>query len=184
MLEHQLTKNELRDSKINRNEFKNIKRNEIYVLLDSLKVAHNIGTILRLSDSLLIKKVFICGNTIIPPNHKIKSSSRGAEKWVDWEYVEDATVVVKELKKQGVSIISVEVTDKSIDYREYKASFPALYIFGREYDGVSQELLDLSDFTIHLPLLGMSNSINVSTCASVVLYDAYDKLQKSMTNNF
>ena len=58
---HQLTKEELRNNKTRREEFKNIKRNEIYVILDSLKAAHNVGTILRLSDALLVKKVFICG---------------------------------------------------------------------------------------------------------------------------
>lgn len=178
-MEHQLSKIELRAEKKSREEFKNIKRNEIYIVLDSLKVAHNIGTILRLSDALLIKKVYICGNTIVPPNYKIKASSRGAEKWVDWEYIEHATQIVKKLKSEGVEITSVEVASNSIDYREYKPKFPLCLILGREYDGVSQELLDLSDNVIHLPLLGMSNSINVSTAASVVMYYAFDKYEKS-----
>ncbi len=72
-MSHQLSKEELRVRKINKEKFKNIKRNDIYIILDSLKCAHNIGTILRLSDSLLIKKVYICGSTIIPPNKKIRS---------------------------------------------------------------------------------------------------------------
>ena len=178
MVDHQLTKEELRATRVSREEFKSIPRTEIYLVLDSLKVAHNVGTILRLADALLVKKVYICGNTIVPPNRKIKTSSRGAEKWVDWEYAEDATEVVKKLKADGVTIASVEVTDKSVDYREYTPTFPLCLILGREYDGVSQELIDLSDFCIHLPLLGMCNSINVSTAASVALYDAYDKYCK------
>ena len=145
-------------------------------------MAHNIGTILRLSDALLIKKVFICGNTIVPLNYKIKTSSRGAEKWVDWEYIEDASQIVKKLKKEGVEITSVEVASNSIDYRKYEPKFPLCLILGREYDGVSQELLDLSDNVIYLPLLGMSNSINVSTAASVVMYYTYDKLEKLKNN--
>ena len=180
MVDHQLSKEELRATRVSRDKFKDIPRNEIYIVLDSLKVAHNVGTILRLSDALLIKKVYICGNTIVPPNRKIKTSSRGAEKWVDWEYAESAVDVVKKLKDEGVMITSVEVTDKSIDYREFTPKFPLCLILGREYDGVSQELIDLSDACIHLPLLGMCNSINVSTAASVVMYDAYDKYQKSL----
>lgn len=175
---HQLSKEELRGNKSKREEFKNIKRNNIYIVLDSLKCAHNVGTILRLSDSLLIKKVYICGDTIIPPNRKIKSSSRGAEKWVSWEYVEDPTTIVKELKEQDVEIVSVEYTDNSIEYYDYEPKKEVCLILGREYDGVSQELIDLSDKTIHLPLLGMSNSINVSTAASVVMYDIYKKMTK------
>ena len=177
-MSYQLTKEELRNNKIKREEFKNIERNDIYIILDSLKCAHNIGTILRLADSLLAKKVYICGNTIIPPNKKIRSSSRGAEKWVPWEYQEDALSVAKNLKQLGIQIVSVEVTNDSIDYREYCPKGPICLILGREYDGVSQELLDISDCSVHLPLLGMANSINVSTCASVVMYDTYSKLEK------
>ncbi len=175
-MNYQLTKEELRDSKTKRNDFLSLERNDIYVLLDSLKVAHNVGTILRLSDALLVKKVYICGNTIVPPNRKIKMSSRGAEKWVPWEYNENALEVAKELKSQGVQIVAVEVTSESIDYREYYPEGPVCLILGREYDGVSQELLDIADCSVHLPLLGMCNSINVSTAASVVLYDTYNKL--------
>ena len=177
-MSHQLTKEELRNSKSKREEFVNIKRNDIYVVLDSLKCAHNIGTILRLSDSLLIKKVFICGNTIVPPNRKIKMSSRGAEKWVPWEYIPNALDIVRKLKDEGVQIVSVEVTNDSIDYRDFIPSEKICVIFGREYDGVSQELIDLSDCSVELPLLGMANSINVSTAASVILYDLYAKLDK------
>lgn len=175
---HQLSKEELRNTKVTRDEFKNIERTEVYILLDSLKVAHNIGTILRLADALLIKKVYICGDTIVPPNYKIRRSSRGSEKWVPWEYVEDAKEVIKKLKKEGVEITSVEVTNDSIDYRKYTPKFPICLILGREYDGVSKELLELSDNTIHLPINGMCNSINVSNAASVVMYDTYDKYEK------
>ena len=78
-----------------------------------------------------------------------------------------------------MEITSVEVASNSIDYRQYEPKFPLCLILGREYDGVSQELLDLSDNVINLPLLGMSNSINVSTAASVVMYYAFDKYEKN-----
>ncbi len=176
-MSYQLSKEELREQKSRREQFKDIPRNDIYIILDSLKCAHNVGTILRLSDSLLIKKVYICGDTIVPPNKKIRSSSRGAEKWVPWEYHESGVNVAKALKECGVQIVAVEVTNDSIDYREYSPKGPVCLILGREYDGVSQELLDIADCSIHLPLLGMANSINVSTAASVVMYDVYSKLE-------
>ncbi len=175
-MSHQLTKKELRSKKLTKEEFKNIKRNDIYIVLDSLKCAHNIGTILRLADSLLIKKVYICGNTIIPPNKKIRSSSRGSEKWVPWEYHENALEVIRKLKDKNIEIVSVEVTDDSIDYREYKPKDKVCLIFGREYDGVSKDIINMSDRFIHLPLLGMANSINVSAAASVTMYDVYSKI--------
>lgn len=175
----QLTKPELRQQKNNRHSFKNVKRNEIYIVLDSLKCAHNIGTILRLSDALLVKKVYICGNTILPPNKKIRTSSRGAEKWVPWEYKENIVDLIKVLKSRGIKIISSEIANTSIDYAELNCKLPVALVFGREFDGVSQEVLNLSDYIVDLPILGMTNSINVSTCASVLMYDIYNKQIKN-----
>ena len=91
-----LNKQELRATKLSRKEFIKSPRNPIYIVLDSLKCAHNIGTIIRLSDALMIRKVYICGHTIVPPNRKIKASSRGSERWVAWEYRKNTTEVIKQ----------------------------------------------------------------------------------------
>lgn len=170
-----LTKEELRSAKMTREEFEHIERNPFYVVLDSLKCAHNIGTILRLSDALLVKKVFICGNTIIPPNRKIKEGSRGAERWVPWEYCEKTNDAIEKLKKEDTFIVSAELTDDSIDYEELDFSLPVGLVLGREYDGVSEEVLRLSDSVVRLPIYGMSNSLNVSTTASVLMYEIHKK---------
>lgn len=165
-----LSKSELRASKPGRRTFHYIGRNPIFVVLDSLKCAHNIGTIFRLADALLIEKLFLCGNTIVPPNAKIKRSSRGAERWVPWSYCEDTTAVVKRLKSQGVQIISAELTEASVPYTDLKSSFPVCLVLGREFDGVSPSVLALSDKIISLPIFGMSNSLNVALTAGVLLY--------------
>jgi tRNA (guanosine-2'-O-)-methyltransferase len=43
-------------------------------------------------------------------------------------------------------------------------------VLGGEFDGVSQEVVDLADAVIEIPMRGMANSINVSTAAAIVLY--------------
>ena len=94
-MEHQLTKEELRNTKMVREEFKNIERNNIYIVLDNFKVHYNIGIVFRLADAILAKKVYLCGTTCMPPNVKIKKTSIGAEKWVPYEYVENTLDIVK-----------------------------------------------------------------------------------------
>ncbi len=158
-----------------------IERNRIYVVLDSLKCAHNIGTILRLSDAALVKKIYICGNTLTPPNRKIKASSRGAEKWINWEYRDSAIDAIRELKTDGVTIVSAEIADSSKPYDKIDYSFPLCLVFGREYDGLSEEILDISDIVVHLPVYGMSNSLNVSLTASVIVYEAL-KVSMNLSN--
>lgn len=175
-----LNKKELRIRKVNKTDFPYIERSPVYIVLDSLKCAHNIGTILRLADALLISKVFICGNTIIPPNKKIKISSRGSEKWVPWEYRESISEVLRELKENGVFIMSAEVTKDSIPYDTAIFTSPVCIVLGREYDGVSNEALSLSNCVVHLPMYGMCNSINVSTTASVLMYYVHKELSSNL----
>ncbi|CAN2041366.1 RNA methyltransferase [Candidatus Magnetomoraceae bacterium gMMP-15] len=170
-MKRQLNKNELRANKLSREDFLKSPRNPIYIVLDSLKCAHNIGTIIRLSDALLVSRVYICGNTIIPPNRKIKASSRGSEKWVDWKYRKDIVELIKELKDKGIFIVSSEISNSSINYYEAEYKAPVCIVLGREYDGICEKVLNLSDCIVHLPIYGMSNSINVSTTASVLMYE-------------
>ena len=167
----QLSKIELRKNKISRDEFPKLKRNPIYLILDNLKSAHNIGTILRLSDALLVEKVFICGDSPVPPKRRVIKGSLGAEKWVNWEHNDNIINVICKLKGLGVSIVSAEMSSTSIDYRSLVCKFPIGLVLGREDRGICQEVLSLSDKTVCLPMLGMMNSLNVSTVAAALLFN-------------
>lgn len=170
-MNYQLSKSDLRISKPTRDEFASIKRHPVVIILDNLKCAHNVGTIIRLADALLLEEVYLCGTTISPPNAKVKMGSRGSERWVPWHHVDDTLSTVKSFKDRGYSIVSCEVTSTSIPYSDAEYSFPTCLVVGREYDGVSQSILSISDFTVSLPIHGMANSINVATATSVVLYE-------------
>lgn len=168
---HPSTKEELRRIKPNRQAFRTIKRNQIYLILDSLKCAHNVGTILRLADALLVQKVYLCGDTVNPFGKKVLNGSRGAERWVELEQHNDAVQVIHRLKAQGISIVSAEIANESVDYRTGDFQLPVGLVLGREDYGVRPEILGLSDAIVHLPIFGMANSLNVATVAAVLLYE-------------
>ena len=164
-------------------EFSEIVRTPIYVVLDNLKSAYNVGSMFRLADALLIQKMYLCGTTIVPPRHKIKTTSRGTERWVPWEYRESTTETIQELKTQGVFILCAELTPESIDYKKIDPPFPLCVVLGREFDGVSPEVLTLADGIVSLPIHGMTNSLNVSTTGGVLLYELFEKYKQSSTGN-
>lgn len=177
-----LTKTEIRSGKLSREEFRNIKRSPIYLVLDSLMCAHNVGTILRLSDALLVEKVYICGDGALPPSKKVRKGSLGSERWVDWEHREDAFDTISELKDNGISIVTAEIATTSVDYRYAEYQFPVCLVLGREDRGVSQDIVALSDAVVHLPMYGMVNSLNVSTVAAALLYDLVGKMELRACN--
>lgn len=167
----QLTKEELHAEKPSRHEFRGLPRHELYVVLDNLRCLHNIGAILRLSDALRVQKVYLCGETIDLRRKKLRNGSRGAERWVEIEQRSDACEVVAELKERGVYTVAAEIATSSVDYRNMNLRMPLCLIFGREDDGVSEQLLKFSDAVVHLPIFGMANSLNVSTVAAVLMYE-------------
>jgi len=173
------TKNELRRNKTSKHEFSNLPRNPIYLLLDSLKCSHNVGTILRLADAVLAQKIYICGDSVNPSGIRVRKGSRGSERWVDWEKRDDAVSVVKELQSRGISIVSAEIASGSDDYRGVSIPLPVCFVLGREDCGVSPEVLSMSDSIIHLPIFGMANSLNVSTVAAVLMYEVIRQAERN-----
>jgi tRNA G18 (ribose-2'-O)-methylase SpoU len=176
MLARQLSKEELRKHKYNRNEFKNIPRQPIYIVLDNLISAHNIGTILRMADAVLAVKVFLCGSTITPPSKKLRKASRGAENWVEWEYHKNTEELLGSLKQQGIHIVGLELSNKSIEYHQAEYHSSTCFVVGSETNGISSQVLNLCEQIIHLPMLGMMNSLNVATATSVVLFHCLESL--------
>lgn len=149
----------------------------IVVVLDNVRSAHNVGSVFRTSDSFKVDKVFLCGICPVPPSAEIHKSGLGAEDSVGWEQCEDTMVAVERLRNEGYTIVSVEQTVNSVKldrFRPYATQESAegtyALIFGNEVDGVSQEVVDASDFSLEIPQFGMKHSLNISVSAGVVLW--------------
>ena len=83
----QLKKNQLRAEKVERDAFLALPRNPIYLILDGVESAHNVGCILRMADAVLVAQVLLCGRSCLPGSKKVRKGSRGAERWVPWKHV-------------------------------------------------------------------------------------------------
>lgn len=149
-----------------------IKRNEIYIVLDNVLDTYNIGSIFRLADAVAAKKVYLCGGTETPPNHRIKKASINTTEWVDWEYAETALKAIKKLKNEvkNIQIIAIEQTDKSIQYDKFEYKLPICLVVGHESEGVSKEVLEMSDAIVEIPMFGINKSLNVMISLAIVLY--------------
>ncbi|MCX7797661.1 MAG: RNA methyltransferase [Melioribacter sp.] len=144
----------------------------VYVVLNSIRSSYNVGSIFRTSDGAMIEKLFLCGYTPHPPKKEVLKTALGAQDSVAWEYVKDPKQVILSLKEKGIKICALELTDKSIPY--YKVSkndFPLCLLIGNEISGVSQDLLDLCDFSIEIPQYGIKQSLNVAVAYGIAIFD-------------
>jgi len=173
----------LKNSELDRlsvDEYKEIVKTPITVVLDNIRSCNNIGSVFRTSDALLIEKVILCGITATPPNKDIHKTALDAEKSVPWEYFEETESAVQRLKENGYRVFAVEQVENSIllpDFVPGKDEKLAL-VFGNEVKGVQQSVVDICDGAIEIPQYGTKHSFNISVSAGIVLWDLVYKLRK------
>lgn len=161
--------------RISAEEYKALPESGLVVVLDNIRSAHNIGSAFRSSDSFKVDKVYLCGICAQPPSAEIHKSALGAEFSVDWEYYKETLQVVERLKNEGYTIISVEQTVDSVKLDGFHREPGRKYalIFGNEVEGVQQEVVDASDFSLEIPQYGTKHSLNVSVSIGIVLWHCH-----------
>lgn len=154
-----------------------IRRNEIYIILDNVLDTYNIGSIFRLADAVAAKKVYLCGGTATPPNHRIKKASINTTEWVEWEYAEEAVRVIREIRevRGNIQVVAIEQLDKSVPYDKFDYQLPIVLVVGHESEGVSKEVLEMVDGIVELPMFGVNISLNVMVSLGIVLYKVIEK---------
>lgn len=171
-----LTHEEILKIKPSVDEVKNKERSPVYALLDNVRSLYNVGSIFRTSDAVLLKKLYLCGITGFPPRNEISKTALGAEEIVPFEHSDDAVSILKKLRKEGVKIVAVELAKGSLPYNKAKFDFPVCFVFGHEVEGISDEVMGLCDSAIEIPMLGRANSLNVSVCYGIIMYEVLKQL--------
>jgi tRNA G18 (ribose-2'-O)-methylase SpoU len=141
------------------------------VVLDNVRSAYNVGSIMRTCEGAGVRHLYLCGISAYPPNPKVLKTSLGAEKTLAWSHHLSTLAVVKQLREEGLAIISLELTDRSVPYTEIEYPSETALVFGHETGGVAAPLLDCSDHVVEIPLVGRKNSLNVSVSVGVILFE-------------
>lgn len=153
-------------------EYRKLPDSGIEIILDNIRSAHNVGSVFRSADSFKADKVWLCGICATPPSAEIHKSALGAEFSVKWGYEKDTLSLVKRLKEEGYTVLSVEQTVNSVMLDKFKPETGRKYalVFGNEVDGVQQEVVDASDGVLEIPQYGTKHSLNISVSAGIVLW--------------
>lgn len=157
------------------------KKFPIYLILDNINDAVNIGSIFRLSDALGIKKVFVCGAIKAEEfkNKKIIRVSRNTICYVDYEICNDIAKCIGKLKEIKTKILALEITNHSVPVQDYPFEKNNAYAFvlGNEQHGVSQQVLDNVDGTVHIDMFGNNSSMNVSVATGIAVSQCLNKIR-------
>lgn len=172
----------LKNSELDRlsvEDFKQVEKTPIIVVLDNIRSLNNIGSVFRTSDAFLIEKIYLCGITATPPHKDIHKTALGSTETVAWEYVEDTILLIEKLKAEGVKVISIEQAENATMLNDFTPEQQTTYalVFGNEVKGVSQSVVNASDVVIEIPQYGTKHSLNISVSVGVVIWDVFSKLK-------
>ena len=165
--------------RVSAEEFKQVEKIPVAVVLDDVRSEMNVGSVIRTADAFVIERIALCGITGKPPSHEIHKTALGAEDSVEWTYYKTAVEAVERLREQGYTICSIEQVHGSVSLEEFTIDSGKKYalVLGNEVKGVSQAVVDLSDCCIEIPQLGTKHSLNVACSAAIVMWNFFNALK-------
>ncbi len=167
-------------NRLTEEQFKEVKKTPLVVILDNVRSLHNIGSVFRTADAFLIESIYLCGITSTPPHAEIHKTALGAEYSVDWQYFEQTTDAVKALQNDSYEVIAIEQVHNSTMIGDVQLNKEKKYavVMGNEVKGVAQEVVDMCDSCVEIPQYGTKHSLNVSVTAGIIMYDFSERLRE------
>ena len=163
-------------NRISKEDFETAEKLPIITVLDNIRSLSNVGAFFRTADAFRIKELLLCGITACPPHREIHKTALGADETVRWRYFETTEAACKALKAEGYRIFAVEQVEGSLPLQDFEFEPNTAYLLGNEVEGVSEEALPYCEGAIELPQEGTKHSINVSVCAGIVMWKAFEHL--------
>ncbi len=152
------------------------------VAIEDIYQSHNASAVVRSCDVFGIQDVHIIEN-----KYKFSTSkqvSKGAQKWLDFEYYRQKEVnntldCIKNLRNKGYQIIATTPHNDSCFLQDFDVSKKSAFFFGVEKAGLSKDVLSNADVNLKIPMVGFTESLNISVAAAIILQSTTEKLKKS-----
>lgn len=111
-----------------------------------------------------------------------KQIAMGAQKWVDIIEHSSSQVCIDNLRQKGYQIIATTPHNDSCTIENFDISKPSALFFGTEIDGLSDEVMQQADGYLKIPMVGFTESLNISVSAAIIIQDITNRLRNSDIN--
>lgn len=146
-------------------------------VMEDIYQFRNAAAIVRSAEACAFHKIVALEQqNVFDPNLRV---TKGAQTWVEVEKMPAAIDSIKEIKNRGYKIVAVSPEKNAVMLPDYKITQPMALVFGTEWQGVTEEILDFADETLAIPMYGFTKSFNVSVAAAICFYELKQKLINS-----
>ncbi|MCF7568539.1 RNA methyltransferase [Sabulilitoribacter arenilitoris] len=141
---------------------------------------HNTSAVIRSCDVFGIQEV----NIVEEQNTKRidKEIAMGSQKWVDVNRFHSVKDCLSDLKQKGYQIVATTPHKNDTLLDDFDVTKKACFFFGRETKGLSEEVIDNADSFLKIPMVGFTESLNISVSAAIILQHVTNKLKQTDIN--
>lgn len=147
------------------------------VVLEDVYQMHNTSAVIRSCDVFGIQDAHAI--EIANKNVLDKEIAMGAQKWVNLKYHSNTTSCLDELRTKGYQIIATTPHNESTYLEDFDVTKKSALFFGSEKDGISDHIMKEADGYLKIPMVGFTESLNISVSAAIILQHLTTKLRQS-----
>jgi tRNA (guanosine-2'-O-)-methyltransferase len=149
----------------------------LVVVLDDLVDPHNVAAVLRTCEALGVQEVHAISRAYaFQPNPKI---TQGSEKWLDLFLHRDPNRCLDLLSQRGFVLCGTDLGENATSLLDLPIDRPLALLFGTEKVGLSRDVLARCDLRFKIPMLGFSQSLNVSVAAGIcVSHVVFERMRR------
>ena len=151
------------------------------VVLEDISQPHNASAILRTCDIFGVQDLHTVENKYI--NRISKYVAKGSQKWITSKrYKSDGNntqICFDNLREEGYQIIATSPHNDSCLLQDFDISKKTAFVFGEETEGISDFVKENADGFLNIPMVGFTESLNISVAAAIILQDVTTKLRNS-----
>ncbi len=145
--------------------------NPLILIIDEIQDTHNMGAIFRSAEASGVDGIIITQRNTAPLNETVEKTSAGAISHVKIAQVSNLFQAMEELKDSGFWIYGSSLGNNSQIYTEQNYKGAVAIIVGNEEKGIRRSVAEHCDHLIQIPMLGKTQSLNVSVAAGIILYE-------------
>ena len=164
--------------------FKNVLANRtrhFTVVLEDIYQPHNASAVVRTCDIFGVQDLHVIENRYI--NRVSKYVAKGSQKWITSKrYKSDGNntqICIDNLRDKGYQIIATTPHNDSCLLQDFDISKKTAFVLGAEAEGVSDTIKTQADGFLKIPMVGFTESLNISVAAAIILQDVTTKLRNS-----
>ncbi len=145
--------------------------NPLILIIDEIQDTHNMGAIFRSAEASGVDGIIITQRNTAPLNETVEKTSAGALSYVKIAQVSNLFQAMEQLKDNGFWIYGSSLGKDSQIYTKQNYKGAVAIVVGNEEKGIRRSITEHCDHLISIPMLGKTQSLNVSVATGIILYE-------------